>query len=265
MSSVYHVNLVLIITVISTLVALFSIRFYFSNYYNNLKVPIIKSADINIASSKINQIIKEFLFYNKCSELQVIYENQANYIKTFSGLDRKKKIIYLPKIQFNSVGYELDYILGRIWVACRLYKNNNNIKYYRSITTTFPLFFKIIYYSSVVATISFFIFWQLAPISIKENDFLIFLQNYPVLPSTSLAAFLGIIILFLISQKSKSNLEDFYEMEMTEFIKDNLIGYKEDYLAARVYSRSIPYLLTPIFRTWKQVENQKFLGPFNII
>ncbi|WP_338971726.1 hypothetical protein [Spiroplasma endosymbiont of Panorpa germanica] len=265
MNNLNSMNLILIVALLSTIVFLLSIRLYFSLYYSRTEVPLIKSADINISSAKIEEMIQKFQFYTNCTDLKIIYERDVPYVKTFCNLKRKKKLILIPIVTFNSVGYEIDYILGQIWIASKIYNRNTNIMNYRRVVVIIPIYFRVIYYLFMFFSFALYI---LAKINFEEiilqNSFLLFLYRVPVLSLTSISAFIGIVILFLMAQNLKISLEDYYEMEVSIFVKDQMTGYKSDYLAARVYSRSIPYLLIPTFRITKNVEFMKYFGPFAI-
>ncbi|AXK51436.1 hypothetical protein [Spiroplasma alleghenense] len=265
MAGLSNMNFLLLITVASTFLFLVGVRLYFTLYHNKMEVPVIKSADINISSSKIDEMIRLFQIYSNCADLKVVYERQNSYIKTFCNLNRKKKLIIIPTITINSVGYEIDYILGRIWTAAKIYNKNPNIMNYRRLTIIYPIFFKIVYYAFLVFSIILFILSKVDYENIiLSNSFLFFLYRIPILSITTIAAFLGLIILFVMAQNSKINLEDYYEMEVSVFVKDQLVGYQSDYLAARVYSRSIPYLQIPIMKFSRSTDNIKYFGPFNL-
>ncbi|SYV96000.1 Uncharacterised protein, partial [Mycoplasma putrefaciens] len=83
--------------------------------YLNHTVPYINSSNNNITSTEINNLIKNFQIMFNLKEYQVIYTDTEKMIKIFKNVHKNKKQIFISKRIFESTGYELDYLISRLW------------------------------------------------------------------------------------------------------------------------------------------------------
>ncbi|WP_338985427.1 hypothetical protein [Spiroplasma endosymbiont of Diplazon laetatorius] len=253
---------VLLIFLVFSLISFITIRIYNSYVMNKVVVHEINSADSNISSSKIDSIISKFKIYLRAEDLQITYGETENYCRVNQMLSKRKKQINIPKWIMPSVGYELDYILASIWFNTKLYQKDSEIRKLNMIIKWIPMFLYIIYFSTMI--ISFVIYFLNTDAIIAENpsNFLMFIFSKPIFEFICITAYITIMTLVFFSNQLKSKLEEKYEREIFQFVKNECESYKTDISAARVYAREFNKLDFKIFKFNAKTQNLKFFGPF---
>ncbi|AOG60203.1 hypothetical protein SHELI_v1c02480 [Spiroplasma helicoides] len=248
---------------ILTLVSLVTIKIFNIISYSNIKIVQINSADINISTGKISEIIEKFKKYLDIEDLQIKYGETESYCNVGNMLNARKKIIEIPKWVMPSVGYELDYLLGSIWYNACLYKKESFIKKYNLAAYKLQIMFMFIYL--LVIVLNFCLFFTLEFI-LKEEDisssYLYLIWSYHILDVIDIFAFLFYISFQFLAAKSKLNLESMYERKLIKFVDEELAGYKSDLATARIFALQITKLYFSLFKINSKTSNLKFLGPF---
>ncbi|QHX36484.1 hypothetical protein SBIUS_v1c02310 [Spiroplasma sp. BIUS-1] len=256
---------VLLIALGLSLISLITIRIYNTFSLNKVVVHEINSADSNISSAKIETIISKFKIYLRAEELEVTYGENEGYSRINQMLNKRKKQINIPKWIMPSVGYELDYILASIWFNTKLFQKDKDLVKLNVIIKWFPLLLKLIYALCFIASFVIYFINKEALITSSGSKFLIFIFNRPVFQLTGLMAFLAMTILSFTTNSLKEKLEEKYEREIIQFVKNECESYKQDISAARIYSKEFNKLDFKIFRFNAKTSNLKFVGPFTIL
>ncbi|QEH61607.1 transmembrane protein [Spiroplasma chinense] len=258
-----NMSRIVYLATILTFITLLTLKVYNTIAYSKIKVININSADINISTSKINELIEKFLIYLNATELSVVYGESDTYSRISNMLNKNKKVIEIPKWFMPSVGYELDYIIASIWYNVTIYKKDKDLKKFNLISNILPKVFLFIY---SIAIFFVFLLFILNNVIISKIDnfhsFLWYIERYHVLDAIAITSFLGYIITIYNSTKLKYFLEAKYERDIVKFVDKECSGYKSDISAARVYALDIEKLHYNIFRFNSKTSHLKFLGPF---
>ncbi|QGS51709.1 hypothetical protein [Spiroplasma tabanidicola] len=249
-----------------TLVCLITLKMFNIYIYSSIKVVNINSADINISTSKINDITTKLVSYLNVTDLKIIYGETDFYCRITKMLNRKKQLVEIPKWIMPSVGYELDYLIASIWYNSKLYKKDKYIKRYNFVAQILPSTFILIY---IVALILDLILIILNKYILSDFDyygsFFEFLGKFFILDFIAILFFFMYITCLFFATKHKINIEATYEREIVKFVDENCEGYKSDIGAARVYSLKIDKLYLNTFLFNKKTSNIKFCGPFTML
>lgn len=258
-----NIHKILLIGVLLTLLTLFSLKLYNTLVYSRIKVREINSADINISTTKIEELIKNFQKYLKCPDLTIEYGVVDNYSRIFNMLNKKKKKITIPRWVMPSVGYEIDYLLASIWYNTKRYQNDKELKKFNLFWSVIPKLAYFIYsLTTVISMMLFIMYFFFSEDRIMIEGIFMWLIRIPIFQALSFLTFFIIISCLYFSTKGKNWLETKYEREIVSFVDSECIGYKTDIIAARVYSLEFNKLNFEIFRFNQKTENTKFLGPF---
>ncbi|QBQ07495.1 hypothetical protein SGLAD_v1c02960 [Spiroplasma gladiatoris] len=249
-----------------TIACLITIKIFDTFIYSNAKIININSADINISTSKINEIISKFLEHLKIDDLKVIYGDHNSYIRVTKMLNKNKKQIDIPKWIMPSVGYELDYLLGSIWYSSKIYQKDKYVKRFNLIAQVLPTFFIFAYLLFFVLNIILIILNKYVLSSADYYGSIFeFLGKYFILDMFVIILFIFYISSLYFATKQKINIETLYERDIVKFVDENCVGYKSDIGAARVHSIKIDKLFFNTFMFNKKTSNMKFLGPFTLL
>lgn len=260
-----NIDVIFYVAVIGSLVAILMRKLFNFTEYSKLNVVEINSADQNISSAKVAEMIKKFLLYLDIreNELKVNYESTETYSRVFSMLNRKRKEITIPKWVLPSVGYEIDYLLASIWYNVKLFKKDKGVRRMQLVAHIFPIIFIFTYY--LLLTLVFILFLTrtfIMPEAEFKTSFLFTIANWKILEVTNLAFFILYIICEFYSTKIKMLLEINYERSIIKFVDEELIGYKNDISAARVFALQVRKMNYDSFRINAKTSNLKYLGPF---
>ncbi|WP_342258503.1 hypothetical protein [Spiroplasma endosymbiont of Dioctria linearis] len=258
-------NKILLIALGLSLISLITIRIFNTFSLNKIIIHEINTADSNISSSKIDSIISKFKVYLRAEELNVIYGETESYSRINQMINKRKKQIVIPKWIMPSVGYELDYILASIWFNTKLYQKDKDIKKFQLIVKWIPLFLYTIYYSTLITAIVFSFLDKTSIIKENPSKFLIFIFEKPIFEFISISSFLFIVTLIFFSNSLKNGLEEKYEMEIIQFVKNECESYKKDISIARIYSKEFNKIDFKVFRFNSKTSNLKFVGPFTLL
>ncbi|WP_338970508.1 hypothetical protein [Spiroplasma endosymbiont of Labia minor] len=222
----------------------------------------INSADDNISTSRIQEIISKAKMYFNISHVNVIYA-ESNNISLMHSYDRKNNKLLIPKILFSSVGYEIDWILGYMWYASKIIHKNKQFILYNSIYKfIIPILFSLLLIVSGIAIIIVG-FYISNPSFYADSDELQFLFKYQVFSIISLILCMIYFLLVVAPVNWKENMEFNFESEIRTFINNVLSDFKTDFIAARQFAHEIKQFYLPSFIKTNKVSDYKYLGVFS--
>ncbi|AUF83672.1 hypothetical protein CXP39_02585 [Mesoplasma syrphidae] len=269
MGAVFYANIVL--WIVDTF-ALFSILFVYlvtTKSYNSYQVPRISTYNDVIKSSDIERLLIEFKTMFNLGDYDIIYSETDKYVKIFKNLNKRKKKIIISKKIFESVGYELDYLIARIWLSAKTTQKDNKVLIYKLTVIIFPV---ILVWSILILYILqtgvFFtgINYHATYTNEAEKSWLI--KTIVWLWKTKFIGFLMISFLtilvvdFLVAYRYKEIIENEYNNEIIGLVKTVMEDFYKDFIAARTYAQDIKYPFVPILKTATFWEQSKWLGPF---
>lgn len=231
--------------------------------YRNILVP-IPNLNNTFSQTMISlEVIDRYLTKKKITGLKVIRKSEQVLITQ----SYKKKIFYINDLQlFNQSyflsGMGLDYVLGRTFFATQLHLKNKHVQtinflLYISLPLLLLLFFIISLF-----TVIFIILVKTNP-NLLDFNFFYFINRYKILNLLLIFIIATYLILLGFNGYFKQNLDNWYEIEMRQFIKKEFQELYDDWIIARSYSRSIKftYLFGYNF-IFKRIY--KYTGPFGL-
>ncbi|ASZ09314.1 hypothetical protein CK556_03090 [Mesoplasma chauliocola] len=261
MSSLYIINLMLLIVNFIVLITLLFSMLYFSRAYYSYQVPRINSYNDVISSKEIERIINQFKKVYNLADYDVIYSNTESYISLFKNLNKRKKQIIISKKIFESVGYEIDYIISRLWISAQLKEKNNLIRGYKALLVYVPILSLVTIL--ICLLLNCILFGYMSGRELEQlDDLLVWLWKIPLFSILYFTAFLSLLFGYLISFKVKETIEYNYNNEMSGLVKIALEEYVQDFVSARTYSQNIRISYIPLIKSSDFWENSKWMGPF---
>lgn len=253
------------IAVAGSFISILVLKFFNITEYSKINIVEINSADKNISSARIEEIINKFILYLGLTnaEIKINYGNSDTYSQIYSMLNRRKKEINIPKWIMPSVGYELDYLLASIWYNVKLYKKDKGVRKMQFFISVAPFMFMFIYYIFIFLIVALLIIRVFIMDEIYFNSsFLYEIFNFKILELISLTFYFLFIICEFNTTRMKMLLEMNYERNIVKFVDEELGGYKADLSAARLYAIEVKKLNYETFRINSKTQNIKYLGPF---
>ncbi|ATZ18238.1 hypothetical protein [Mesoplasma melaleucae] len=261
MDSLFIINLMLLIVNFIIMVTLLFSALYFNRAYYNYHVPRINSYNDVISSKEIEKIINQFKKIYHLNDYDVIYVNTDNYINIFKNLNKSKKQIIISKKIFESVGYEIDYIISRLWMASKVSQKNGLIRSYKLAVVIMP--FLSLLTMCICLLANCILFGYMSGRTVEETDKVLWwIWKIPIISIIFFTAFISMIISYLISIKIKESIEYNYNNEISGLVKIALEEYVQDFINARTYAQNIKISYLPIIKSSDFWENSKWLGPF---
>ncbi|WP_027063137.1 hypothetical protein [Mesoplasma seiffertii] len=269
MGTVFYANIVLWVVDSFALFSLLLVYLITTRNYNHYQVPRINTYNDVIKSSDIERLLVEFKTMFNLREYEIIYTETDKYIKIFKNLNKKKKQIVISKKIFESVGYELDYLIARIWLSAKAAQKDNKVLIYKLTVIIFPL---ILIWSILVLyvfqTTTFFIGVSQHATYTSEIERGWFFKAIVWLWNTKFVGFLIISLLiilivnFLVAYRYKEIIEHEYNNEIIGLVRTVMNDFYKDFIAARTYAQDIKYPFIPLIKTANFWEQSKWLGPF---
>ncbi|WP_434324993.1 hypothetical protein [Mycoplasma capricolum] len=244
--------------------------------YLNHQVPFINSSNLVINSTDVNKVIRQFQIMFNLTDYKIIYTDTDNMIKVFKNINKNKKQIIISKRIFESVGYELDYLISRLWISAKQVKKDSLLKVYRLTILTIPTV--LITMLSIFMLGSIFLFayntitniFEVNNLATNQNNmninFLYKLWKYMIFNYLSFSMILCLFINYYISIIIKNKIELYYNDEVSKLVSSALEMYEYDFKAARIYALSIKWTYIPVFKInnfW--TNHYKWTGPFTIV
>ncbi|ATZ21082.1 hypothetical protein [Mesoplasma coleopterae] len=261
MDSLFVINLMLLIVNFIVMISLLFSVLYFNRAYINYQVPRINSYNDVISSKEIERIIEQFKRIYNLADYEIIYASTENYINLFRNLNKNKKQIVISKKIFESVGYEIDYIISRLWIASKINEKNGLVRGYKWLLVTIP--FLSLALMCICLLMNCVLFGYMSGRT-NENTDKIILWVWKI-PMFSILFFIGLIsmiISYLFSFKVKETIEYNYSNEISSLVKIALEEYVQDFVSARTYAQNIKISYLPLIKNSDFWENSKWVGPF---
>ncbi|WP_434329338.1 hypothetical protein V2P39_02855 [Mycoplasma capricolum subsp. capricolum] len=267
-----------ILLIVNTLAIFLILLIYLitTRSYLNHQVPFINSSNLVINSTDVNKVIRQFQIMFNLTDYEIIYTDTDNMIKVFKNINKNKKQIIISKRIFESVGYELDYLISRLWISAKQVKKDSLLKVYRLTILTIPTV--LITMLSIFMLGSIFLFayntitniFEVNNLTTNQNNmninFLYKLWKYMIFNYLSFSMILCLFINYYISIIIKNKIELYYNDEVSKLVSSALEMYEYDFKAARIYALSIKWTYIPIFKInnfW--TNHYKWTGPFTIV
>ncbi|PPE05269.1 hypothetical protein [Williamsoniiplasma lucivorax] len=259
MQQVQYLNLVLWI-IDTTFIAILGVAYlFYIRFYNNWNIPQINSANDVISNESIKTVINTFLKEYKLEDYEVVFTDHHSHFKPFSNLKKHKKQILISKHLFVSVGYELDYIVSKIWLSAQEIKKNPRAIFYKIsikwMNWTLMIIAILAYLLQTVISFYLMVVNDLTGIS----NFFAFLLTSSIGTILLLATFVFFLFNYLLSWKLKEQMELAYNKDTVMIFKNTLSEYYFDFIAAREMATNIR---SPLINFGKKTT--KWFGPFVI-
>ncbi|QVK09030.1 hypothetical protein [Mycoplasma mycoides] len=270
------VNFVLLIINLLMIFLILLIYLITTRSYLNHQVPFINSSNLVINSTDINKAIRQFQIMFNLTDYQIIYTDTDNMIKVFKNINKNKKQIIISKRIFESVGYELDYLISRLWISAKQIKKDNLLKAYRLTLLTIPTLLITLLSLSMLINLFLFVYnvitdnFQISNLTNNQNNmninFLYKLWKYMIFNYLSFSLIICLFINYYISIIIKNKIELYYNDEVSKLVSSSLEMYEYDFKAARIYALNIKWTYIPVFKInnfW--TNHYKWTGPFTIV
>ncbi|CDZ18455.1 hypothetical protein FOY74_03045 [Mycoplasma capricolum subsp. capripneumoniae] len=244
--------------------------------YLNHQVPFINSSNLVINSTDVNKVIRQFQIMFNLTDYEIIYTGTDNMIKVFKSINKNKKQIIISKRIFESVGYELDYLISRLWISAKQVKKDSLLKAYKLTILTIPTVLIIMLSIFMLGSIFLFAYntitniFEVNNLTTNQNNmninFLYKLWKYMIFNYLSFSMILCLFINYYISIIIKNKIELYYNDEVSKLASSALEIYEYDFKAARIYALSIKWTYIPVFKInnfW--TNHYKWTGPFTIV
>ncbi|QIN44571.1 hypothetical protein [Mycoplasma capricolum] len=244
--------------------------------YLNHQVPFINSSNLVINSTDVNKVIRQFQIMFNLTDYEIIYTGTDNMIKVFKNINKNKKQIIISKRIFESVGYELDYLISRLWISAKQVKKDSLLKAYKLTILTIPTVLIIMLSIFMLGSIFLFAYntitniFEVNNLTTNQNNmninFLYKLWKYMIFNYLSFFMILCLFINYYISIIIKNKIELYYNDEVSKLASSALEIYEYDFKAARIYALSIKWTYIPVFKInnfW--TNHYKWTGPFTIV
>ncbi|QIN42505.1 hypothetical protein FOY62_03055 [Mycoplasma capricolum subsp. capripneumoniae] len=244
--------------------------------YLNHQVPFINSSNLVINSTDVNKVIRQFQIMFNLTDYEIIYTGTDNMIKVFKNINKNKKQIIISKRIFESVGYELDYLISRLWISAKQVKKDSLLKAYKLTILTIPTVLIIMLSIFMLGSIFLFAYntitniFEVNNLTTNQNNmninFLYKLWKYMIFNYLSFSMILCLFINYYISIIIKNKIELYYNDEVSKLASSTLEIYEYDFKAARIYALSIKWTYIPVFKInnfW--TNHYKWTGPFTIV
>ncbi|EOA07512.1 Hypothetical protein, predicted transmembrane protein [Mycoplasma yeatsii 13926] len=269
-------NLVLLIINIFLLGSILMLYLFYTKTYINHRVPYINSSNNNITSTEINNIILNFKIMFNLKDYEVIYTDTEKMIKIFRNVNKSKKQIIISKRIFESTGYEIDYLISRLWISAKQIQKDNKLTFYKTLIYIIPYTLLSLIIISFTFSLFLYLYNQItnefnqmhssnAIVSSSQYTLAWFWIN-PVSGYLCFAFVLCLFINYYISMRYKNRLEIYYNEEVTKLVKSAINEYEFDFKAARTYAQSIKLTYIPVMKIFNFWNNHyKWTGPFTIV
>ncbi|WP_434342400.1 hypothetical protein [Mycoplasma capricolum] len=267
-----------ILLIVNTLAIFLILLIYLitTRSYLNHHVPFINSSNLVINSTDVNKVIRQFQIMFNLTDYEIIYTDTDNMIRVFKNINKNKNQIIISKRIFESVGYELDYLISRLWISAKQVKKDSLLKVYRLTILTIPTVLIIMLSIFMLGSIFLFAYntitniFEVNNLTTNQNNmninFLYKLWKYMIFNYLSFSMILCLFINYYISIIIKNKIELYYNDEVSKLVSSALEMYEYDFKAARIYALSIKWTYIPVFKInnfW--TNHYKWTGPFTIV
>lgn len=235
----FHLNLALIIVSFFLLALYFFIRLYFTYQFRNTMTLRIESNNDVISNNEINDVVKKIQKEFNLEEWIVNY-GELKYSNFGRGINWKKKTIDIARLPMTSVGYELDYVISRLWYVKQIKSKHYLVRVFSFVSNWWM---KLVPYLCILlfilqAVIFFYGVGNHDGQTIT-NDGMKWLFDFPLIFILVFLFLLSIGMMFSFLQLMKTNLENEYTKDTLKIFKEQMNNFLFDFKSARTYSQRI--------------------------
>ena len=253
------INLVLIFLLLFGLLIYLAICLVFTRAYQHYRVFKINSTRATISSDERQALISFFVQQWELTGYEVVL-TKVKFLNIGKSLKKGAHKIIISSQNFISLGYEIDYLLSRLWFSSQYLQKNRQVRVYALITNYLVLFLMIGYCLCFLLQVVFFIVMVVINPTTVHHDFFLFLWKVPLL--TIVAFFSGglmISFIYFLNQLKKV-LESNYTHDTLPLVKTNFPTLVDDFKIARQYAGENKIAYNFAFKT--KTHHLKWLGPF---
>ncbi len=223
-------------------------------YCWNLKKIKIPNPKLILQTEIINSYLKE----NNLN-INIIYDIKKTFF-IFKNFKKEKFICSYINDKYNSI-YEIDYILGRLWLVWFEKHNKKQFNLYK--------FFAFYFYFIANILFTFIIITEFILIFLNRlyynNSFFEFMNNHNLYFIISFLGFIIYLFSFIFNYYIKKILDKNYEKNLDNFLLKYFYELMPEFILVRKYHRKIPLLLMPIWFFNILNNSNVNLGPFTSI
>lgn len=235
----FHLNLALLIVSFFILALYFFVRLYFTYQYKNTITLRIESNNDVISNSEIDKVVREFQKAFSLEEWTINY-GDLKYSNFGRGIHFKKRTIDIARLPMTSVGYELDYVISRLWYVKEIKSKHYLVRLFSFISNWWM---KLVPYLCILlfilqAIIFFYGVGKNDGQSIT-NDGMKWLFNFPLIFILVFVFLISLGVGFSALGIMKTNLENEYTKDTLNVFKENISNFMFDFKSARTYSQRI--------------------------
>ncbi|PPE06790.1 hypothetical protein [Mesoplasma corruscae] len=258
-----YLNLFLLILNFTGFIVLSFIYVYFTKQYYTYEVPRINSYNDVISNKQIEYFIEKLKEIYNLQGYNVVYESTSKYVRLFKNVKKNNKIVISKRI-FESVGYEIDYLMSRIWLSDKKINRKKGITAYKISLKLIPICILIFMFIIFIFQFVVFIIMQGSDVETGrlKSSFLYFFWQYPVLSICFLFFIFLLLMNYFWSMTLKLKVERNYTFECAKIINEYFNEFKNDFQAARTYSIAFKLSFMPIYKPHNFWESSKWVGPF---
>ncbi|WP_342269278.1 hypothetical protein [Spiroplasma endosymbiont of Aspidapion aeneum] len=225
----------------------------------------INASNNNVSTTQLKKWIDLLKVEFNIQEWVVEYRESNKYKNCLNCVDKKAKKIIIPKWEFISVGYEIDYLFATLYASSKIINKDKFFLRMNFIANYLILILKICLILSLIIHIVFHYFITNQDSSFYQEHHLLFenYANWYINQTIGVGLFIMIIvIIYCIDKYCKNAFENLYERDIYDFVKKECIGYDYDFYVARQYSRMHKIWLISLNKFSKKTDSLKYMGPW---
>ncbi|WP_031543015.1 hypothetical protein [Mesoplasma photuris] len=273
MDGKFYLNIALFSVDFIIILAILMMYVISTRNYHILQVPKISTYNDVIDSKSIYLLLEEFKAMYNLKGYEIDYTETDHNIKIFKNMKKRQKKIVISKRIHESVGYEIDYLVSRIWICAKQNSKDSKVISYRIFCgfvpylllgltiTAFALSGLVLFYG-----ISNFIDINSEQHASDFGKFIYWLWINPIQNYLVMVFMMMQLINYYFCYRLKEIIEQEYTRETAGLIKNSLPDFYRDYGAARTYANDIkvPFILV-IKGSNFWPHGFKWTGPFTLI
>lgn len=256
--------LTLLFIIIESLIALkILLRFYLYLVYQKIIVPLVSKNDSD--NNTVYEVASKYFEYVKINH--ITFKDSEKHLALFKNFNQKTKVFTINNLHTNLLNtnlcqFNLDYLLSRCWLAGKMFNNRSEYRWIKFTYYFLPIINTIIFWLTLILLIVFNITYYYSE-TFRNNNIVLNLYKSNVFLSILITSGCFSLLYIFLENFIKLKLENDYEKAIKPFIVKNFSQYYYDWIAARMYSRSIifaNFYLKGILRNKNQ--QYKYLGAF---
>lgn len=239
------------------------LRCYLYLVYKRIIVPLVSSNDG--ANTTGYDVISKY--FESLKMKQITFKASEKQLALFSNFNQKTNIfkinnLYANLLKTNLCQLNFDYLLSRCWLTQKIVNNKSEYLWIKLTYYFLPIINSVIFWLTLILLIAFNIASYYSA-TFRNNHIIFNLNRFNIFLSILITSGYFSIIYIFIENLLKLKLENDYEKAVKPFIIEHFAQYYHDWIAARMYSRSIifaNFYLKPFLNAKNQ--QLKYLGVF---